>query len=418
MSAEIPISTPGGPPAESLVLASLSGPDRPGILGEIMAALAAAGFRLVDVQQATLLDLLALSVLVDAGPGPEADRRLLRAIGGIGLSLGLAVDARRIEAVEAGRLARRELYALTVLSDGLDTATVAELARIIGRHGANIVTIHRLTEEDLSAIDFILDVSATPELEALKAELILLSDRTGVDLGLQPENAYRKSKRLIVFDVDSTLVSGEVIDELAAEAGAVDAVAEITRRAMDGQLDFETALRERVARLKGLPLERVEHAGARLTLTPGAEETVRTLKELGYRVAAISGGFDVFVEPLRRRLGLDYAYSNRLEVADGCLTGRLVGPVVDAQRKAELLRQVAAEEQIPLEMVVSVGDGANDIPMLQAAGLGIAFGSRDKTRRAAHGAIRRNDMRGVLYLLGVTGRDLRRLQERRTAPQE
>lgn len=412
MNLPSPLPAPG-PSRGALVLASLSGPDRPGILGEIMAALAGAGFRLVDVQQATLLDLLALSVLVDAGPGPEPDRRLLRAIGGVGLSLGLAVDARCLEAVEADRLARRDLYALTALSDGLDTATVAELARTIGRHGANIVTIHRLTEGDLSAIDFILDVSATPSLPELKAELILLSDRTTVDLGLQPENAYRKSKRLVVFDVDSTLVSGEVIDELAAEAGVQAEVADITRQAMEGRLDFETALRQRVGRLAGLPLDRVVRAGERLKLTPGAEETVRTLKELGYRVAAISGGFDVFVDPLRERLGLDYAHSNRLEVADGKLTGRLVGPVVDARRKAALLTELAATEQIPLEMVVSIGDGANDIPMLQAAGLGIAFGSRDKTRRAADGAIRRNDMRGILYLLGVTERDIRALRERR-----
>lgn len=407
-----PPSGPGPSPG-ALVLVSLSGPDRPGILGEIMAALAGAGFRLVDIQQATLLDLLALSVLVDAGPGPEPDRRLLRAIGGVGLSLGLAVDARRLEAMEADRLARRNLYALTALSDGLGTATVAELARAIGRHGANIVTIHRLTEGDLSAIDFILDVSATPSLPELKAELILLSDRTTVDLGLQPENAYRKSKRLVVFDVDSTLVSGEVIDELAAEAGVQAEVAEITRQAMEGRLDFEMALRQRVSRLAGLSLDRVARAGERLKLTPGAEETVRTLKELGYRVAAISGGFDVFVDPLKERLGLDYAHSNRLEVADGKLTGRLVGPVVDARRKAALLTELAATEQIPLEMVVSIGDGANDIPMLQAAGLGIAFGSRDKTRRAADGAIRRNDMRGILYLLGVTERDIRALRERR-----
>ncbi|MDZ4805922.1 MAG: phosphoserine phosphatase SerB [Candidatus Eisenbacteria bacterium] len=398
-----------------LVLVSLSGPDRPGLLGDITATLADAGFRLVDIQQATLLDWLALSILVDVGPGAEPPTRLLRAIGGTALALGLSVDARLIEASEASRLGRRDLWALTILSEGLEVATVSRLARVVGEHQANIVTIHRLAEEDLSAVDFILDVTNTPDLAELKSELLHLSDTTGIDLGLQPEDAFRKSKRLVVFDVDSTLVDGEGIDELAREAGKGEAVAALTRQAMDGNLDFADALRRRVALLEGLSLEGVHRAAERLPLTPGAHQTVEILKELGYRVAAISGGFDLLVEPLRRKLQLDHAYANRLEVSSGLLTGRLIGDLVDGAGKAALLQSIAAEERIPLEQVVGVGDGANDIPMLQAAGLGIAFGRRDKIRRAAQGAIRKQDLSGILYLLGVTGRDLAVLRRRRQA---
>jgi phosphoserine phosphatase len=393
---------------------SISGPDRPGILGEIAAILTEADFRLVDIQQATLLDRLGLSLLVDGGPAPDPVRRLLRAVGGAALSLGLSVDAREIPGAEVRGLSSRNLYALTILSDGLDTPTVARLARTVGSHRANIVTIHRLAEADLSAVDFILDVTSTPDLDLLKAELLQLSDVTGIDLGLQPENAWRKSKRLVIFDVDSTLLAGEAIDELAAVAGQRDAVEELTRRAMDGVIPFAEALRQRVRLLAGLPRHEIERVAARLPLTPGAGETVQVLKDLGFRVGAISGGFDLLVDPLSRRLGLDHAHANRLEIRDGLLTGELVGEIVDAEKKADLLRSIALEEKIPLEQVVGIGDGANDIPMLQAAGLGIAFGSREKTRRAAHGAIRRNDLRGVLYILGVSGRDVRKLLERRT----
>ncbi|TPW03355.1 MAG: phosphoserine phosphatase, partial [bacterium] len=256
----------------------------------------------MDIQQATLLDLLALSILVDVGPGAEPSSRLLRAIGGTALSLGLKVDARPIEVGEASRLGRRDLWALTILSEGLEVATVSRLARVVGEHRANIVTIHRLAEEDLSAVDFILDVTNTPDLADLKSELLHLSDATGIDLGLQPEDAFRKSKRLVVFDVDSTLVDGEGIDELAREAGQGEAVAALTRQAMDGQLDFAEALHRRVALLAGLSLEGVRRAAERLPLTPGARQTVEILKELGYRVAAISGGFDLLVDPLRQRL--------------------------------------------------------------------------------------------------------------------
>lgn len=292
---------------------------------------------------------------------------------------------------------------------------MARVARTVGEHQANIVTIHRLADSDLSAVDFILDVTGTPDLGALKAALLSLSDLTGIDLGLQPENAFRKSKRLVVFDVDSTLLNGEAIDELAREAGKGEAVAALTRQAMEGTLDFSESLRRRVAELAGLPLEAALRARDRLELTPGAERTVATLRELGYRVAAISGGFDLIVEPLKARLGLDHAHANRLDVVDGRLTGRLLGDLVDAEGKARLLRSIASEERVPLEQVVGIGDGANDIPMLQAAGLGIAFGRREKIRRAAAGAIRHPDLSGILYLLGVTGRDLAALARRRSA---
>jgi phosphoserine phosphatase len=400
-----------------LVLVSLSGPDRPGILGEVTAAMAEAGFGLVDIQQATLLDLLALSLLVDCGPAPDPVKRVLRAIGGAALSLGLKVDARELGAGDPGPSRARDLYALTILSEGLDTQTVSRLASLIGAHRANIVTIHRLAESDLSAVDFILDVTETRDLSVLKTELLLLSDVTGVDIGLQPENAYRKSKRLVVFDVDSTLLEGEAIDELAREAGQGEAVAAITKQAMDGHLDFASALRKRVKFLAGLSVEYVDQVGRTMKLTPGAEETIRMLKELGFRVAAISGGFDAIVNPLMRRLGLDHAHANTLETVDGKLTGRVVGEIIDPERKASLLKALAACEKIPLDQVVGVGDGANDIPMMQAAGLGVAFGSRDKPRHAAHGSIRRNDLKGILYLLGVTGSDLRRLGDRIGMPE-
>jgi phosphoserine phosphatase len=391
-----------------LILVSVTGPDRPGILATLTESLATSGYRLVDIQQATLLTFLGLSVLVEAPPG-EGDpaSRLLRSVGGLALSLGLSIEAR--EATDARLPGGRDLQVLTVLSDGLETPIVARLARAIQEHGANVVTIHRLAEADLSAVDFILDVSATPDLRALKAALLLLSDETGVDLGLQPENAWRKSKRLVVFDVDSTLTATEAIDELAKAAGQAEAVAKVTRVAMDGGIDFVEALTRRVALLAGLPVEVLERLAREQPMTSGAEETVRILKALGYRVGAISGGFEEMVLPLARRLGLDHVRANRLEVRDGRLTGRLEGPVIDAAGKAERLRAIAAAEQIPLELVVGVGDGANDIPMLQAAGLGIAFGTRGGPRRAAHGAIRRNDLRGVLYLLGVTDRDVRAL---------
>jgi phosphoserine phosphatase len=261
-------------------------------------------------------------------------------------------------------------------------------------------------------VDFILDMTSTPDIADFKAALLNLSDATGVDVGLQPENAYRKSKRLVVFDVDSTLVEGEAIDELAREAGRWEEVRAVTARAMDGGLDFTSALRARVRLLAGLPLEAVHRVGERLPLTPGTVETIGILKDLGYRIGVISGGFETLVHPLKSRLGLDHAHANRLEIDDGKLTGNLIGDVIDAEGKARLLKEMAVAERVPLEQVVGIGDGANDIPMLQAAGLGIAFGSREKTRRAAHGAIRRNDLRGILYLLGVSGHDVRRLGAR------
>ena len=231
----------------------------------------------------------------------------------------------------------------------------------------------------------------------------------GLDVGIAPEDVHRKSKRVVVMDADSTLVAGEVIDELARRAGVVDKVAAITRRAMEGELDFAAALTERVSLLAGLTRADLQAVIESMVLTPGAADTIAVLKALGFKVGVISGGFTFFTEHLRETLGLDYAFGNVLEMDGDRLTGRVVPPIIDAQGKAERVRQIARELGVPLSQVVTVGDGANDIPMLETAGLGVAFRAKEAARRAARGSIQRNDMKALLYLLGISGRDLKKL---------
>jgi phosphoserine phosphatase len=287
---------------------------------------------------------------------------------------------------------------------------VADTAAAVARHGANIVSIRRLAESDLRAGEYVLDVSGCTEVAALKADLLRTAERLGVDAGLAREDVYRKSKRIVVFDMDNTLVAGEMIDALADAAGVGDRVAAITRQAMDGRLDFAEALHRRVALLAGLPEARVNELARSMPLTPGAEEVLAVLKSLGYKLGVLSGGFTRFVDVLRVRFGLDYAFANTLEIENGVVTGRVTGEVLDGEGKARRLEEIARAEGVPRDLVVGVGDGANDIPMLQRAGLGIAFRAKEVTRRSADGAIQRNSFDGLLYLLGVSARDRARVQ--------
>jgi len=394
---------------EPLIL-SVSGRDRPGLLAELAGALAEADIAIVDIEQATLQDLLALSFLLDLGGDPAKSRHLLNAVIPRAGALGLSVDVRSLNTEALRNRAQPELFVLTLVSEEPSSRLVADTAAAVARHGANIVSIRRLAESDLRAGEYVLDVSGCTAVAALKADLLRTAERLGVDAGLAREDVYRKSKRIVVFDMDNTLVAGEMIDALADAAGVGDRVAAITRQAMDGSLDFAEALHRRVALLAGLPEARVNELARSMPLTPGAEEVLAVLKSLGYKLGVLSGGFTRFVDVLRVRFGLDYAFANTLEIENGVVTGRVTGEVLDGEGKARRLEEIARAEGVPRDLVVGVGDGANDIPMLQRAGLGIAFRAKEVTRRSADGAIQRNSFDGLLYLLGVSARDRARVQ--------
>jgi phosphoserine phosphatase len=246
--------------------------------------------------------------------------------------------------------------------------------------------------------------------DALKRTLLAVATSAGFDVSLQRESLYRRSKRLVVLDMDSTLIQIEVIDELARAAGVGADVARITERAMQGEMDYDESLRQRVGLLAGLDVAVLDKLAADLPLTDGAETLVRVLKRLGYKIAVISGGFSRAAEALKRRLGVDYAYSNNLEVQGGKLTGRVVGPIVNAQRKAELLETIAQAEGVLLDQVIAVGDGANDALMLERAGLGIAFHAKPKLREAADTSISAAGLDAILYLLGFSARELQEVE--------
>ncbi len=244
------------------------------------------------------------------------------------------------------------------------------------------------------------------DINGMRAAFLRLANELNLDIAFQQDNAFRRNRRVVCFDMDSTLIEHEVIDELAKAAGVGEQVAAITERAMNGELDFTQSFRARVALLKGLDAGVLEGIAAHLKLTEGAEQLIRTLKALGYKTAILSGGFTYFGEHLQRRLGIDYVHANALEIVDGKVTGNVIGQVVDGQRKAELLREIAAREGVNLEQVIAVGDGANDLPMLGIAGLGIAFRAKPLVKQNAKQAISTLGLDGILYLLGVRDRDL------------
>ncbi|MBS3786317.1 MAG: phosphoserine phosphatase SerB, partial [Gammaproteobacteria bacterium] len=276
-------------------------------------------------------------------------------------------------------------------------------------HGLNIEDIVRLSarsplhdEQTESRACLELSLRGEPgDEDAMKSAFLSISQEMDIDISFQADTFYRRNRRLVVFDMDSTLIRQEVIDELAHEAGVGDTVAAITEAAMRGEIDFSESLRRRVAALKGLDAVVLERVAERLTLTEGAERLIKTLRMLGYRTAVISGGFSFFGQRLKTRLGLDYVHANDLEIIDGRLTGQVLGQIIDGDRKAELLQDIAQQERIALEQVIAVGDGANDLPMLRIAGLGIAFHAKPLVQQSARQAISTIGLDGVLYLMGM-----------------
>jgi phosphoserine phosphatase len=391
------------------VLVTVTGPDRTGVTSTLTGILAEQGASLFDIEQVVVQGQLTLCLLVGIPGTRDVLKELLFAAKQLGMDLDfkpvvLSDKTPAPEPLLDGR------YVITAIAPVLGPAHLHAIASTLASEGANIEKIGRLSDETLASVEIQARLPPGRDAEQLKKTLLRVATSAGFDVSLQRESLYRRSKRLVVMDMDSTLIRIEVIDELARAAGVGSEVSKITERAMLGEMDYDESLRQRVGLLKGLPVAVLDQIAADLPLTDGAETLVRVLKRLGYSIAVISGGFSRAAEALKRRLDLDYAYSNNLEVAGGKLTGRVVGPIVNAQRKAELLETIAQAEGVLLDQVIAVGDGANDALMLDRAGLGIAFHAKPKLREAADTSLTSSGLDAILYLLGISARELQEVQ--------
>jgi len=380
------------------LLITLTGKDRPGVTSLAFDTLAGFDVDVVDIEQIVLRGRLVLGVLVTAPPEWE---RLERALTAVAESLDMSVEIREGSGDNKSRPEGRSH--VTVLGTPLRATAVAAIAGRIAELGANIDRIERMARYPVTAID--LHVSGT-DTDELRPVLAAEAARQGVDVAVQPANLLRRGMRLIVMDVDSTLIQGEVIEMIAAHAGCESAVAEVTERAMNGELDFAESLQERVALLEGVPAEALDSVYDALVLAPGARTTVRTLKRLGYRFAIVSGGFTQITDRLAADLGIHYSAANELEIRDGRLTGKVVGPIVDRAGKATALKHFADQLGLPLAATIAIGDGANDLDMLNTAGLGIAFNAKPVVRAAAPNAVNVPYLDTVMYLLGISREEI------------
>jgi phosphoserine phosphatase len=398
----------------TVLLLTISGEDKPGLTAGITAILADHGVNVMDIGQAVIHATLSMGMLVEVPDGEDC-ARIGEAVHGYARELGMRSRMTLIPAdsyaawVQAQGRAR---YIITLLARKITAHQLARVTAVVSSHGVNIDGINRLSgripqgdlpELSKACVEFSVR-GPLPDAQAFRRDLLEVAGELDVDLAFQEDNMYRRNRRLVAFDMDSTLIEAEVIDELAKIAGVGAQVSAITAAAMRGELDFNESFRRRVALLRGLRESALEQVAAQLKITEGAEHLIATLRTLGYRTAILSGGFTFFARHLQRQLGIDYVYANELDIADGVVTGQVNGMIVDGPRKAELLRQLAVDEGIDLQQVIAVGDGANDLPMLSAAGLGIAFRAKPLVKQSAEQSISTLGLDAILYLLGFSDR--------------
>jgi len=386
-------------PPKALVLITVTGVDQPGVTSALFEVLSAHKVELLNVEQVVIRGRLTLGVLVSATPEVAEGRALRDGVQAAIHRLGLDVTIERSDDLPIIR--EPSTHIIIMLGRPITAEAFGDLAREVAALGANIDLIRGVSDYPVTGLE--LRVSVPPGVGGtLQATLSRVAADTGVDVAVEDYTLSRRAKRLIVFDVDSTLIQGEVIEMLAARVGVADAVAAITDAAMRGEIDFTESLHQRVATLAGLPVEVLGEVADQLELTPGAQTTLRTLRRLGFHIGVVSGGFRQVIEPLAHELMLDFVAANQLEIVDGKLTGRVVGPIIDRAGKAKALRDFSHQAGVPLEQTVAVGDGANDIDMLATAGLGVAFNAKPALREVADASLNHPYLDTVLFLLGVT----------------
>lgn len=393
-----------------IILVQISGEDKPGITASVTAILAEYNANILDIGQADIHNTLSLGILFEVEKGNESSP-ILKDLLFAAYEMGLKAKFKPVSNEEYEKwvsLQGKHRYIITVLGKKLTAAEIATVTKVFTEEGLNIDNITRLTgripidqthNQTRSSVQ--MSVRGTIKSKAdLQMKFINISRSLGIDIGFQEDNMYRRNRRLVCFDMDSTLIQTEVIDELARRNGVGEEVSAITERAMSGEIDFNESFIQRVALLKGLDESVMEDVAKNLPITDGAERLISTLRAFGYKTAILSGGFTYFGNYLKNKLGVDYVYANELEIINGKLTGKHLGEIVDGKRKAELLKLLTQVENLHINQVIAVGDGANDLPMLNLAGLGIAFHAKPVVKENAQQSISTIGLDGILYFLG------------------
>ena len=392
---------------EDVFVITVVGEDRVGLVASVTSLLFKAGLNIVDIEQSVIHSQFTMVLLVQPLKPTFDIVQLRQELKGIGRDLALNIAVIPLKEFKGLRVAEEKVpYVLTILGSDRP-GVVAGISRVLAEGSVNIEKIKMIARGEFLAMEMLVDIRGG-NFVPLRKRLLEVADEIGMDIIAQPERMYKKRKKIIVFDMDSTIVDTEIIDEMARFCGMGREVEEITERGMRGEVDFAQSLRERAHCLKGMEVDDLKSLTKSMRLTEGAGELISALKEMGFKIALVSGGFDFFTEVLKDRLGFDYAFGNQLEIEGGRLTGRVKGKIIDAKGKAEIVDEICRREGVTREEVVAVGDGANDQIMVANAGLGIAFNAKDVLKKVADGSLPKDHLKGVLYCLGISDSDLGR----------